>query len=291
LSSVETLGSATVICSDKTGTLTQNEMTVTRLWSDGQFINITGTGYVPQGDFLVDDKTVDISNYPAALTTLWLGVLNNDAEIETTGASADQQTYRIVGDPTEGSLLVAAAKAGALHIEIDKAYPRENEVPFDSERKRMITIHNVREPNPADPSPFQNNKMKNWDVIAVKGAPDVVLDLCSRYQVMNDESKPLDEAGRKRILNANDIMTKDALRVLGLAYRVERDVPDNPEDIKTEHLEKDLVFVGLVGMIDPARTEVKPALEQARHAGIRTVMITGDYPNTARAIAETIGLR
>jgi len=290
LSSVETLGSATVICSDKTGTLTQNEMTVTRLWADGQFISLTGTGYVPQGDFLVEGKPVDISDYPGALTALWLGVLNNDAEIETTGASADQQTYRIVGDPTEGSLLVAAAKAGALHIEIDKAYPRENEVPFDSERKRMITIHHVSEPNPEDPSPFQNNKMKDWDVIAVKGAPDVVLDLCSRYQTMNDESKPLNEAGRKRILDANDLMTKDALRVLGLAYRVERDVPDNPEEIKAEHLEKDLVFVGLVGMIDPARTEVKPALEHARHAGIRTVMITGDYPNTARAIAETISL-
>jgi P-type Ca2+ transporter type 2C len=290
LSSVETLGSATVICSDKTGTLTQNEMTVTRLWTDGQFIHITGTGYVPQGDFLVDGKTVDVSKFPAALTTLWLGVLNNDAEIETTGASEDQQTYRIVGDPTEGSLLVAAAKAGALHVEIDKAYPRENEVPFDSERKRMITIHNVKELLPNDPSPFQNNKMKDWNVIAMKGAPDVVLGLCSRVQTMNDESKPLDEAGRQRILDANDLMTKDALRVLGLAYRVERDVPDNPEEIKTEHLEKDLVFVGLVGMIDPARTEVKPALENARHAGIRTVMITGDYPNTARAIAETIHL-
>jgi len=290
LSSVETLGSATVICSDKTGTLTQNEMTITRLWTDGQFINITGTGYIPQGDFLVNGKTVDVSNYPAALTTLWLGVLNNDAEIETTGASEDQKTYRIVGDPTEGSLLVAAAKAGALHIELDKAYPRENEVPFDSERKRMITIHHVSEPDPEDPSPFQNNKMKNWDVIAVKGAPDIVLELCSQYQAMNDESKPLDDAGRKRILDANDALTKDALRVLGLAYRVARDVPDNPEDIKTEHLEKDLVFVGLVGMIDPARTEVKPALENARHAGIRTVMITGDYANTAKAIAETIGL-
>ncbi|MEP7137002.1 MAG: cation-translocating P-type ATPase [Chloroflexota bacterium] len=290
LSSVETLGSATVICSDKTGTLTQNEMTVTRLWADGQFINITGTGYVPQGDFLVDNKPVDIATYPAALTTLWLGVLNNDSEIETTGASQEQPTYRIVGDPTEGSLLVAAAKAGALHIEIDKAYPRENEVPFDSERKRMITIHHVSEPSPEDPSPFQNNKMKDWDVIAVKGAPDVVLDLCSRYQTMNDESQPLDDAGRKRILDANDTMTKEALRVLGLAYRVEKDIPDNPDEIKAEKLEQDLVFVGLVGMIDPARTEVKPALEQARHAGIRTVMITGDYPNTARAIAETIGL-
>ena len=290
LSSVETLGSATVICSDKTGTLTQNEMTVTRMWVDGQFINITGTGYVPKGDFLVDGQLVDISKYPAVRTTLWLGVLNNDSEIETTGTIEDQQTYRIVGDPTEGALLVAATKAGAEHLQIDKAYPRENEVPFDSERKRMITIHNVSEPDPNDLSPFHNNKMQDWDVVAMKGAPDVVLELCSHYQTMDDHSKPLDAEARKRILAANDSMTHDALRVLGLAYRAEEDIPDNPEQLMTEELEKGLIFVGLIGMIDPARTEVKPALEHARHAGIRTVMITGDYPNTARAIAETIGL-
>ncbi|MBK9924476.1 MAG: cation-translocating P-type ATPase [Anaerolineales bacterium] len=290
LASVETLGSATVICSDKTGTLTQNEMTVTRLWTDGQFIDITGTGYVPKGEFHVDGKPVDIAQYPGASTTLWLGVLNNDAEIETTGTSEDQQTYRIVGDPTEGALIVAATKAGAEHLQIDKAYPRENEVPFDSERKRMITIHNVREPRVNDISPFSNNKMKDWDVIAVKGAPDVVLELCSHYQTMNDDSKPLDEESRKRILAANDAMTKDALRVLGLAYRVVENVPDNPDELKADELEKDLVFVGLVGMIDPSRNEVKPALAHAREAGIRTVMITGDYPNTARAIAESIGL-
>ena len=290
LSSVETLGSATVICSDKTGTLTQNEMTVTRLWVDGQFFSITGTGYVPVGDFLVDGKPVDMTEYHAARTALWLGVLNNDAEIETTGSSGDVRTYRIVGDPTEGALLVAATKAGAEHIQIDRAYPRENEVPFDSERKRMITIHNVSEPDPNDLSPFRNKTMQDWDVVAMKGAPDLVLDLCSHYQTMDDSSKPLDDEARKRILAANDTMTKDALRVLGFAYRVQEDVSDNPEQIKAEELEKDLVFVGLVGMIDPAREEVKPALEHARHAGIRTVMITGDYPNTARAIAENIGL-
>ena len=289
LSSVETLGSATVICSDKTGTLTQNEMTVTRLWVDGQFINITGTGYVPQGEFLVDGKPVDMTNYPGALTALWLGVLNNDAEIETTGSSEDQKTYRIVGDPTEGALLVAATKAGAVHLDIDKAYPRENEVPFDSERKRMITIHNVSEPDPNDLSPFRSYIEKDWDVIAVKGAPDVVLDLCSHYQTIDDHSRPLEEATRKRILAANDTMTKDALRVLGLAYRAEENVA-YPENVSTVDLEKDLVFVGLVGMIDPARSEVRPALEKAREAGIRTVMITGDFPNTARAIAETIHL-
>jgi len=231
-----------------------------------------------------------MTNYPGALTALWLGVLNNDSEIETTGSSEDQKTYRIVGDPTEGSLLVAATKAGAAHLDIDKAYPRENEVPFDSERKRMITIHNVSEPDPNDLSPFRGYKMKDWDVIAMKGAPDVVLDLCSDYQTMDDHSRPLDQATRQRILAANDTLTKDALRVLGLAYRVEEDVSDNPDNIKAEELERDLIFVGLVGMIDPAREEVKPALEKAREAGIRTVMITGDFPNTARAIAETIHL-
>jgi Ca2+-transporting ATPase len=287
---VETLGSATVICSDKTGTLTQNEMTVTRLWVDGQFVSVTGTGYAPKGDFLVDGQKVVISKYPAALTALWLGVLNNDSSLETTGEEESQKTYRIVGDPTEGALVVAAAKAGATYVDIKEAYPRENEVPFDSERKRMITIHDVAAPRAEDPSPFTNNTHQNWDVIAVKGAPDVVLELCSQYQDINDRPQPLDEKARQRILAANDEMTKDALRVLGLAYRVTDDVPDNPEHLKTEELEKDLVFVGLIGMIDPARAEVKPALQHAREAGIRTVMITGDYPNTARAIAETIGM-
>jgi P-type Ca2+ transporter type 2C len=291
LSSVETLGSATVICSDKTGTLTQNEMTVTRLWADGQFVDITGTGYVPEGEFQIGGQKVDIDDYPAIQTVLWLGLLNNDSAIETTGEEDSQKTYRIVGDPTEGSLLVAAAKAGVTHLDIKEAYPRENEVPFDSERKRMVTIHDVATPRAQDPSPFTNNDtLQDWDVIAVKGAPDVVLDLCTQYQDRNDEPQPLTDEIRRRIIAANDEMTRDALRVLGLAYRVEEDVPDNPENFTAEELEKDLVFVGLAGMIDPARPEVKPALEHARQAGIRTIMITGDYPNTARAIAETIGM-
>jgi Ca2+-transporting ATPase len=290
LSSVETLGSATVICSDKTGTLTQNEMTVTRVWADGQFINVTGTGYAPTGEFQVDGATVDVKKYPAIQSTLWLGLINNDATIETTGENESQQTYRIVGDPTEGSLLVAAAKAGAIHLELDEAYPRSNEVPFDSERKRMITVHNVVDPQPHDLSPFYDEKYKNWNVVAVKGAPDIVLTLCSRYLDMNDQPREMTEDMRKQILAANDSMTKDALRVLGLACRVEREVSDDPEKIKSDELEKNLAFVGLTGMIDPPRTEVKPALEYARHAGIRTVMITGDFPNTAKAIAEAIGL-
>ena len=290
LSSVETLGSATVICSDKTGTLTQNEMTVTRLWADNQFVHVTGTGYAPNGEFQIDGAKVDVKKYPAILSTLWLGLINNDSTIETTGENESQPTYRIIGDPTEGSLLVAAAKAGAIHIDIDEAYPRENEVPFDSERKRMITIHDVTDPKAEDLSPFHDEKHKGWDVIAVKGAPDIVLDLCTQYQGMDDKPQPMTQEARECILAANDAMTKDALRVLGLAYRLDKDVPNDPEKIKADELEKDLVFVGLVGMIDPPRTEVKPALEHARHAGIRTVMITGDFPNTAKAIAEAIGL-
>lgn len=290
LSSVETLGSATIICSDKTGTLTQNEMTVTRVWAASQFFDVTGTGYVPEGEFLVNGKPVNLMDYPAALTTLWLGVLNNDAEIETTGAGEGGQTYRIVGDPTEGALLVAASKAGAYHPALDAAYPRENEVPFDSERKRMITIHDVHEPSPGDLSPFHDEAQKGMDVIALKGAPDIVLGLCTRYQTMNDESEPLRDGVREEIMKANDAMAQDALRVLGLAYRVVQDVPDNFEKIDTRKLEQDLVFVGLIGMIDPPRMEVAPALDRARQAGIHTVMITGDYPNTARAIAQSIGL-
>jgi Ca2+-transporting ATPase len=283
LSSVETLGSATVICSDKTGTLTQNEMTVTRLWVDGKFVKVTGSGYSRSGEFIVDEKSSDLKEYPGVMTALWVGALNNDAQLES--IEGDEHSFRIIGDPTEGSILIAAAKAGALHLELGEAYPRIDEVPFDSERKRMITIHDIFKPKPEDISPFTNSKKQGWDVVAVKGAPDVVLNLCSKYQTVKDESKPLTDEMRKSILSANDAMTQDALRVLGVAYR---DVPE--AQVVTGDWEKDLVFVGLIGMIDPARVEVKPALEKASRAGIRTVMITGDYPNTARAIAETIGL-
>ena len=290
LASVETLGSATVICSDKTGTLTQNEMTVTRLWSDGTDIIISGTGYVPRGEFSVEGKPISIGKYPAARTALWLGVLNNDAGLEEIQEEGAESSYRVVGDPTEGALLVAAAKAGAYIIDVKKAYPRESEVPFDSVRKRMITVHDVKNPTPGDASPFYDRKVKDWDVIAVKGAPDVVLELCTRYQTAKDTPAPLTPKKRREILAANDAMTDRALRVLGLAYRLDPDVPNDLQGVETNTLEKDLVFAGLIGMIDPPREEVKPALEKARRAGIRTVMITGDYPNTARAIAESIGL-
>jgi P-type Ca2+ transporter type 2C len=287
LSSVETLGSATVICSDKTGTLTQNEMTVTRVWVDGQFVNVTGSGYSRRGEFQVGSKIIDRSKYPGFGTALWVGALNNDAKLEA--VEGDDLSYRIVGDPTEGALLIAAAKAGAYHMDLHAAYPRLDEVPFDSERKRMVTIHDIWEPNPKDVSPFKDNALTGWDVIAVKGAPDLILDLCTYYQTVDDQTRQMNAAIRQRILDANDVMTQDALRVLGLAYRVVKQAP-KAETVAVDELEKDLVFVGLVGMIDPPREEVKQAMEKAAHAGIRTIMITGDYPNTARAVAQEIGL-
>jgi Ca2+-transporting ATPase len=288
LSSVETLGSATVICSDKTGTLTQNEMTVTRIWADGEFVTVTGSGYTPQGEFKQDDQPISLSDFPAVKTALWIGTLNNDAQLERAGEQAGQETFRMVGDPTEGAILVAALKAGSSAKALNEAYPRKQEIPFDSERKRMVTVHNVEAPEDEDISPLNGeDKKREWYIVAVKGAPDVVLDLCSHIQTINNGDEKLNIERRKQVLAANDAMTGDALRVLGVAYRM---VPVLPDEINSNSLEKDLTFVGLIGMIDPARTEVSDALNTARDAGIRTIMITGDYPNTARAIAEQIGL-
>ena len=287
LASVETLGSATVICSDKTGTLTQNEMTVTRIWAGDQFVDVTGTGYAPKGEFQVNGEAVSLDQYPAVKTSLWLGTLNNDAQLERAGEHGGEETYRMIGDPTEGAILVAALKAGASAKVLNDAYPRRQEIPFDSDRKRMVTIHAVEDPDDADISPLTGEAKREWHIIAVKGAPDVVLNLCSHIQTINNGDVKLNDEERKKVLAANDAMTGNALRVLGVAYRM---VPVLPDEINSEELEKDLTFVGLIGMIDPARTEVNEALTTAREAGIRTIMITGDYPNTARAIAEEIGL-
>ncbi len=287
LSSVETLGSATVIGSDKTGTLTQNEMTATQIWVDGNFINISGSGYSTEGEFMLRDKVIDLKDYAAASTALWVGALNNDAELEFSGETEGKLTYRMVGDPTEGALVVAAAKAGALPRPLNEAYPRVQEIPFDSVRKRMVTVHQIENPEKEDISPFYDFQQTHEYVITQKGAVDVVIDLCSHYQTVDNKIDDLDEAVYNRILAANDLMTQDALRVLALAYRT---VPDMPPEITEEALECDLVFVGLIGIIDPPRLEVPQALEKAAQAGLRTVMITGDYPKTAEAIAKSIGL-
>jgi Ca2+-transporting ATPase len=279
LSSVETLGSATVICSDKTGTLTQNEMTATQLWADGSDIEIVDS------EFRLDGQPVRLDTHPGALTTLWVAGLNNDATVEMS-AVGEGQSVRMIGDPTETALLGAAIKAGVKLNEYSQAYPRVQEVPFDATRKRMITIHALAHPSRADASPFDESQAAGYAVL-VKGAPDMVLDTCRYYQRIDDTIEPLTDEARARILAANETMTQNALRVLGHAYRVTGEMPD-VEDV--DALEQGLIFVGLIGMIDPARPEVPSALEKARQAGVRTIMITGDFPNTARAIARSIGL-
>jgi Ca2+-transporting ATPase len=286
LSSVETLGSTTVICSDKTGTLTQNEMTLTRIWVYGRELTVSGKGHSLRGEFRENGRIVDLNEVPAVTTALWVGALNNDAELYISGSRNEEQTYRMTGDPTEGALVVAAAKAGALPRPLNQAYPRVQEVPFDSERKRMITVHEIQESDPEDFSPFYQHETGGY-VVAIKGAPDVVLGLCSHYQRIDDTRSTLTEEQRMRILNANDQMTQEALRVLGVAFKVCQSFPDMDN---MKELEDGMTFVGLLGMIDPPRPEVTPALEKATRAGIRTIMITGDFPKTARAIAEAIGL-
>ncbi|MFN3346469.1 MAG: cation-translocating P-type ATPase, partial [Candidatus Bipolaricaulaceae bacterium] len=268
LPSVETLGSATVICADKTGTLTQNQMTVTTVWVDGQWISVTGQGYVPKGQFLCDGRPVDPKDHPLLLGALWVGLVCNDAELRE-----EEGLYRIVGDPTEGALLVVARKAG---LSRDTA-ARVGELPFDSERKRMTTIH------PAESFPLPG---AGPYVAAVKGAPDVVLSCCAAVAT-KDGPRPLTPGERERISRANEELASQGLRVLAVAYRSLSALPKAPTP---ETVERELVFLGLLGMQDPPRPEVPEALAKARRAGLRTIMITGDHLRTAVAIAKQIGL-
>ncbi len=287
LASVETLGSTTVICSDKTGTLTQNQMTVTHLWVDGVDFEVTGGGYETVGDFRINGDVADLKAYPASTTALWVAALANDATFESSTDGNGGEKRRVVGDPTEAALIVAAAKAGADREALERAYPRVREIPFDSSRKRMTTMHRIEIPRADDASPFYDGSLREQEVVMIKGAPDVILDLCSRYQRMDDTSDTLTDEVKARIRTANDSMARQALRVLAVAYRIAQD-GDHGDAL--ELVERDMTFVGLLGMIDPPRRQVGPAIQTARHAGIKTVMITGDYPDTAQAIAEQIGL-
>jgi P-type Ca2+ transporter type 2C len=280
LSSVETLGSATVICTDKTGTLTQNQMTATQVWVDGYNFEIGKDAYQLYGE------KVNLNGYPGALTTLWVAGLNNDGVIEMASASNGKEPLRLIGDPTETALLAASVKAGINLSDQSQAYPRVQEIPFDASRKRMVTIHALAAPRQDDASPFDEDQKDSYAVL-VKGAPDIVLNLCQYYQKIDDTIALFRDEDRQRILAANAAMTQQALRVLAQAYRVS---PQLPDVNNVAGLEGNLIFTGLVGMIDPPRPEVSPALAKAKNAGIRTIMITGDFPNTAHAIACSIGL-
>jgi Ca2+-transporting ATPase len=271
LPAVETLGSATAICSDKTGTLTQNEMTAVQMYVDRSLLTITGEGYKPQGEFQDSGEIVGLGGYPGMRLLLRAGLLCNDSHLEQISDNGSV-IWRIAGDPTEGAFVVAAAKAGYQKDELGQEYPRLAEIPFDSERKRMTTFH----PDP-----------RYGDYVAyMKGAPDIVLGLCN-HVLEDGVMRPLTDERRDNILEENEALAANALRVLGVAFRPLKAIPDNPQP---ENSEQDFTFIGLLGMIDPARPEVAPAIRTARHAGIETVMITGDYLNTAVAIGKEIGL-
>lgn len=265
LLAVETLGSTTVICSDKTGTLTQNEMTVVKLYTDGKIIDVTGTGYDTVGEFKINGTTIEDSSFLNSL--LSIAVLANDADLDKT-----DEGYKVIGDPTEGALVTLAAK-GNIHKSIaNEKYPRIEEIPFDSARKMMTTFH--------------ENYLPNKIVSFTKGAPDIVINRCSKIKIA-DEILDFTDDMKKEVLEVNSNFSRDALRVLALAYK---EYDELPKEISPDNNEIDMTFVGLVGMIDPARPEAKEAIRKCKEAGIKTIMITGDYKDTAFAIAKELGM-
>lgn len=291
LPAVETLGSATVICSDKTGTLTQNQMTVVRGWAGGHDFALSGEGYTPEGQFYRGDRPFAPTQDAATALLLRGALLCNDAQLELSGEEGGKRTWRIVGDPTEGALVVAAGKASLWRADLERELPRVGEIPFDSDRKRMTTIHAAGDLGlnwtTMDDARLAHSQPVPASYIAfVKGAPDIVLQYCKDI-MLDGRVQPLDGEMRRSILAANSSMGHEALRVLGVACRPLSAVPDEPTP---EMVECDLTFLGLLGMIDPARPEVKVAVATAKRAGLKSVMVTGDYPDTAAAIAEEIGM-
>ena len=266
LPAVETLGCTTVICSDKTGTLTKNEMTIRQLYVGGRTVDVTGVGFEPTGTFQADGKPVEPAADPTLQKLLTAGTLCNDAHlIQLNGA------WKIKGDPTEGALVVAAAKAKLHPPELREAWPRVGEIPFESERKRMSTVH----------------KGGNGALTAfVKGAPELILERCTHVERAGHR-EPLTSEMRQQIQAENDRMAQSALRVLGVSYR---GVSVQSESYDPDELENDMTFLGLTGMIDPPRDEVKHAIRECREAGIRAVMVTGDHKLTAQAIARELGM-
>jgi P-type Ca2+ transporter type 2C len=260
LPAVETLGSTSFICSDKTGTLTKDEMTVKKIFVGGQMYEVSGAGYEPAGEFQLEGSAV--APPPQLRLLLEAAALASDAHLARDG-EADNRVV-IKGDPTEGALVVAAAKAGLHKRELDEKFPRTGEIPFTSETKRMTTLHTTNEGTTA----------------YSKGAPEIMLNSCS-YEWSETGQAPLSRQQRAEILNIAQEMASQALRVLVVAYK---------REAMLETAERDLTFLGLVGMIDPPRPEVKRAVEECFEAGIKVVMITGDHPRTAQAVASELGL-
>lgn len=265
MSSVETLGSATVICADKTGTLTRGEMSVSRLYVDGRLVEVTGVGYEPRGDFIHLKNPEGVHGDVELLLTI--GALCNDASLVKR-----EGRWMVDGDPTEGALIVAATKGGVRKEELDREYPRVGEIPFSSERKRMTTIH---------------KRPDGTKVAYAKGAPEIVIELCSRIMV-NKKVRRMTTEDKLSILDMNKKMAGEGLRVLAMAYK---DLPASARSFTEGSVERDLVFVGMEAMIDLPREEAKTAVEKCKRAGIRVVMITGDHKLTALNIATRLGIK
>ncbi|HET9529401.1 MAG TPA: cation-translocating P-type ATPase [Blastocatellia bacterium] len=286
LPAVETLGSVTVICSDKTGTLTENRMTVAILDVAGHRIDLAERLRDREAD---EQAKAIFSEHPAFALLVVGGALCNDALVEREDDSSpddDRMKIRAVGDPTEGALLIAAARLGLWQPELNRALPRVAEVPFDSDRKRMTTVHSAAEQS-YEPVEFVLSRVAGSPYIAfTKGAVDTLLDVSSKVWV-DSVIEPLDDELRRRILDVNDGLAQEGFRVLGVAFKP---VESLDEDGGESYYEQGLIFVGMFGMIDPPRPEVKDAVATCKSAGIRPIMITGDHPLTARFIARELGI-
>jgi Ca2+-transporting ATPase len=271
LSAVETLGSANVIASDKTGTLTKNEMTVRRVVTASGGVTFEGTGYAPEGQTTQDDgRPIEGALRAEFVRTLAAADrANNAVLLERDGR------WTVHGDPTEGALIVAARKAGLEAEALEARFARIAEVPFSSERKLMSTLHSDAE---------QEERL----LALAKGAPDVLLSRCTQ-ELVGEEARPLTEERRAEIMRTNEALAGQALRTLAVAFRVLPKAGFNHEDFD-EDIEEEMIFLGLIGMIDPPREEAKAAVARAQQAGIRPIMITGDHPKTAAVIAEELGI-
>jgi Ca2+-transporting ATPase len=287
LPAVETLGAASVICTDKTGTLTRNEMTVRKVFTADTVVDVSGSGYSPKGEFTIGAQP--IGELPAPIVndlekTLRAGALANDANMQ-----GDGERWSIQGDPTEGALVVAAHKYGLPEQALNTRFPRVGEVPFTSERKRHTTVHADAE------HPDQLR-------VFVKGAPDVILELCDSIR-QEDRVIRLTDERREQIMRENEKLASQALRTLAMAERaLERrefgiggeatlgEMRAALSQLSEQQIEHNLTFLGIAGMIDPPRAEARDAVQLARQAGVRTVMITGDHPGTAAAIARELGI-
>jgi Ca2+-transporting ATPase len=263
LHAVETLGCTTFICSDKTGTLTQNQMTVRKIHVDGRGIEVSGTGYEPRGEFRSNGSVIRPDAGSALQRLLQISVLCNDASLVATNGE-----WSVRGDSTEGALIAVSGKAGLNQASLSKSMPRVGEIPFSSERKMMTTVHQSPEGR----------------LVCTKGALEMVLDSCSRIETQGRVRDLLTE-DREQVLEVNRQMAAGGLRVLSMAYKSLAGASWAPEEV-----EREMVFVGLVGMIDPPREEAKQAIEMCQAAGMKAAMITGDHKATAVAIAEELGM-